>query len=796
MRFLMIVCCVLWLATTAPAQETPPAEPAKKEYPGLSEFVPMATELANEASLLPERIKSFQQTTELEKEFGQIRQRSERLKERIASLGEKQEWSFERLLDYKQRLDAQARDLQKLIAAISERLSSIESIQQKWREKEIFWNEWIGRLQDSPPPVQIRKEVFDTIQKTHEQLSGATKPLLRLQDDIAGLQREKNQEMGRVDTLLQGLRSDFFEKNDHSLSSPRFYEQLKLAFTTDLPRGVRDAFRWEENFLHNHRLLILAQLGLAVGLGLIIRLTRRKSPEELEWQFVLDRPFSTGVFISVLSLSGFYANAPPLWYPLLWVLGAVAGLRLIGPLLRKTRRIWLIHGLTLVFLVTQTVHAVSLPSPIYRLFQVLLVMALIPVLILALRSGRRTRRPLYPLSLHIGLLLLVLSLGAQWLGYSALATLMFEASISTVLLYLFVYMGIRLGRGIIEFVLSHPRLTHYSIFREFGQELSNRLKGLFNVLILGYAVLYLFKIWSLFESPRAAWGFLTDWSFKIGELSFNIQTLMLAALTIYGAFMLSWFLDALLETEVFPRKKIQRGVRDSIKRLMHYCILLIGLIMAATMAGFDMRAFAVVAGALGIGIGFGLQNVVNNFVSGLILLFERPVKLGDMVVMEETWGTVRKIGLRSTVMETLDQSEIIVPNSKLISETVTNWSLTSRQCRVVLPVGVSYGSDVEKVMRILLEVAQSHPEVLKEPAPSPIFVGFGDSSLDFQFRAWIRDVKRRLITVSEIGMEIIKRFREEGVEIPFPQRDLHLRSLPPQWEKQPPAAKPPSVGED
>jgi small-conductance mechanosensitive channel len=218
-------------------------------------------------------------------------------------------------------------------------------------------------------------------------------------------------------------------------------------------------------------------------------------------------------------------------------------------------------------------------------------------------------------------------------------------------------------------------------------------------------------------------------------------------------------------------------VRDSINKLLNYAILAFGIFMALGLAGIDLKSFAVLAGALGIGIGFGLQNIVNNFISGLILLFERPIKIGDMIVLDGEWGTVRKIGLRSTTVETFDLSEVIVPNSLLVSEKVTNWTLSSEQSRIVVPVGVAYGSPLEKVLGILYDAAQVHPKVLDSPPPSAIFTAFGASSLDFELRVWATSVNDRLTIRNDLLLYIDRRFREEGVEIPFPQHDLHLRSV-------------------
>jgi small-conductance mechanosensitive channel len=195
------------------------------------------------------------------------------------------------------------------------------------------------------------------------------------------------------------------------------------------------------------------------------------------------------------------------------------------------------------------------------------------------------------------------------------------------------------------------------------------------------------------------------------------------------------------------------------------------------MAGLDLQKFTIIAGALGVGIGFGLQNIVNNFVSGLILLFERPVKVGDTINIDDQWGTITRIGMRSTVFETLDRSEIIVPNSDLISQKVTNWTFTSNISRIVLTVGVAYGSSLDKVLEILMRVAKEHPDILNDPEASAIFTGFGESSIDFELRVWIADIGKRLKVKSEMGQAVDRYFREEGITIPFPQRDLHLRSI-------------------
>jgi small-conductance mechanosensitive channel len=198
--------------------------------------------------------------------------------------------------------------------------------------------------------------------------------------------------------------------------------------------------------------------------------------------------------------------------------------------------------------------------------------------------------------------------------------------------------------------------------------------------------------------------------------------------------------------------------------------------LAISILGFEITKLTIMLSALGVGIGFGLQGVVNNFVSGLILLFERPVRVGDYIELGGTWCEIKRIGLRATTVQTFDQADVIIPNADLVINQVTNWTLSNRRARLIIPVGVAYGSDVPLVIETLMACVDGHSTVANTPAPQVLFLSFGESSLDFELRVWILDVDQRLTTQSELHQEIDRRFREAKIEIAFPQRDLHLRS--------------------
>jgi small-conductance mechanosensitive channel len=219
------------------------------------------------------------------------------------------------------------------------------------------------------------------------------------------------------------------------------------------------------------------------------------------------------------------------------------------------------------------------------------------------------------------------------------------------------------------------------------------------------------------------------------------------------------------------------GVSLSVSRLLHYALVSVGCVLALVVLGVDLTTMTLLVSALGVGIGFGLQTIVNNFVCGLILLLERPLRVGDTIEISGQPAKITKIGLRSTTVRTPDQADMIVPNSDLITNRVTNWTLTDRQARSVIPVGVAYGSDIALVMQTLQACALAHPGVLHSPEPQVLFRRFGDSSLDFELRAWVADVDSRLQVASDLHQDIDRRFRQAGIEIPFPQRDLHVRSV-------------------
>lgn len=779
-RCLLVFWLLLSLVAPLQAEEEPP-KPVTS-YPGLAEVAPGQLELAESANLLTARLLQLKDLEAFDEALAAVSLRQEELLRRIGGLGEMSGWSPDRLVEVKGALSEQAANLKKLQEQLSLRVAELDRLRADWADRRDYWQGWELSLSASgtPIPQEIFTDAQRTIQGASLAISEAAPPLVERQQKVTALQEKTSGIAGQVDLTLDLLRQGTFRKTAPSFANRTYYQQFNPRLWQTVRDGVASVQPVDVEFLRNQGWIALLQLLLALAVAVLIRGYRLQGEENPEWQFMLWHPYAAGLFVAVSSLSVLYVGPPALWRLGLWFVAAGSSAVLISGLLNNPRKIFMVCLLGSLFILSLTLQVISLPQPLYRLYLACVCLFSVPVLLLLARINRRNHQGKitgYGLSLRLGAVVLGAALVAQVAGYAMLASRLVESSVQTVFLGLFAAMAVRLGQGGIAFVFNLGAVRRQRFFHTFGDELIRRLKGLFQFLVVLYALVFLLEVWGVYDTLGQAWSAILAFQFTIGEVTVTMEMLVLAGVVLYGSIILSWVLRGLLESEVFPRRGVERGVGDSIKKLLHYSLIFIGFLLAIGAAGVELKHFAVLAGAFGIGIGFGLQNIVNNFVSGLILLFERPVKVGDVVVMSGQWAHVRKIGLRSTVVETFDRAEIIVPNSQLISEQVTNWTLSSNMARLVVPVGVAYGSDVATVLRILMEVAEANPMVLSHPAPSPVFTGFGESSLDFELRVWLDNPNNLIAARSELGMEIDRLFREARVEIPFPQRDLHLRSV-------------------
>jgi small-conductance mechanosensitive channel len=384
---------------------------------------------------------------------------------------------------------------------------------------------------------------------------------------------------------------------------------------------------------------------------------------------------------------------------------------------------------------------------------------------------------------------LIVALAAELFGYRNLAGYLYTGTIGSILLGIALWLMYALLHDILDSLNEGRHRWGQNLRKKLQLQNEQSIPGLFWLRMLSVLIVWMFFVISMMQLWRYS---DSGWSWFLSFLNegFDVGNIRISPLQITLGIMLfavlltlvRWFRQNTLPKWV-NTSNLDHGGREAVIAVSGYIGVLVSALIGLSVAGFDFTNLAIVAGALSVGIGFGLQNIVNNFVSGLILLFERPIRTGDWIVVGSTEGYVRKISIRSTQIETFDHADVIVPNSELIASQVTNWMLSDPWGRVIVPVGVAYGSDVRKVEQLLIDCAMEHPLVLKDNdrvnPPSVLFRGFGDSSLNFELRAFISQVDKRLSTLSDLNFAIEKALRENGVEIPFPQRDLHLRSMDP-----------------
>lgn len=309
---------------------------------------------------------------------------------------------------------------------------------------------------------------------------------------------------------------------------------------------------------------------------------------------------------------------------------------------------------------------------------------------------------------------------------------------------------------------------------------ANRYLALAGLIVAALALWQLVRISLSVISPDLGTRVDAIWTqslFDIGGVRFTISSIFKIAVYMAVIVFLTNHITRIFTTQILDKTTLDEGKKFSFRRGISIFIISLGVLMGLHFIGLDLTSFALFTGAVGIGIGLGFQNIAKNFASGIVLLIESSVKVGDRIEIEGLQGDIVYIGSRGTWVRTNENVVIIVPNTEFIEGRVTNWTANDRNVRINIPLGVSYESDPERVRQVLLEVARDHPDVLLDPAPDVIFTSFGESSLDFELRIWTsKQVTTPRIITSDIYFNVFAAFKREGIEIPFPQRDLHLRS--------------------
>ena len=537
---------------------------------------------------------------------------------------------------------------------------------------------------------------------------------------------------------------------------------------------------------HNPRPMILQAL-LAVFLMVIFgRLSaraRQRAGLIKEDSRLLDRPYAVALLITLLTSPFFHLLAPRSFLQACLIAALVPTARI---LLLATDRVRpsAFAGLLLVALLDRLTLALT-PLPAIGHASLLLLLAVAFGLASWFKRHltREADSPWSRRAVNLAILGLALAFFAGLGGWWDLAALLGRGILASIYAALFVGAVVLALEPFIVYPLTSPTFRRSRTLDLNTALLRRQAKRGLHWLGGALWLYFVLRATGSVNSANKALRDVLSLGISVGAFSLTIGGMLAFAVTLLAARALARLIDELLREDFYPRRSLPRGMPDAVSALVRYGVYTLGFLIALTAAGIQLSQLSILLGGFGIGLGLGLQDLVRNFAAGLTLLGERRLNVGDALQIpgEDIFGRVRLIGMRATVVRNWNGSEVVVPNADLVSNVVTNWTLSDRLHRIEVPVGVAYGSDPDKVVALLLDAAQVNEHLLKDPRPQALFLGFGDSSLNFTLRAWTdEEYERASAVTSELALAVNHRFVDAGIEIPFPQRDLHVASVSPE----------------
>lgn len=774
------------LATPAIAQETP--APAEEPSPPAAEVDVPGDELTARSTATREQLDKLR--PEIEK-LGDV----EDLRERIAGLSqlvdemlpddfdpENPQLGYAELDSILSRARSISADISRLSATLADQSTKLEDLGGEVTGIISGWTTSEITERELPPALRERIDgILELAGQIKQDTDGRLNAVVTLQNEaLAGRDR-----LGEIERALtaadQGLQSQLLV-----LNAPPLWRAESAQLGAERGYGfelLRDQLARDVSVLVAQHVddLIAHLVALPFLLLLMLRLRYRARQREGSG---LDRPYAMAILLWWLLGIGIYVDAP-LMVRIVIAMGlALSAASVLLSLVPRELRPGVLVVLSL-FLLERLLFVVPTAELVPRILYLLLAVSMAIIGWLAAQPDRHELMRSFGLAptvlrLATSAIVILSLLGAalNGFGYTQLGKLFISGVIRSAALFLVLFTSIRTLRHVLGILLEVPSLNRIRSISRNRRRLENWLQGplvLIAWLIWIWGTLEMFDIGDLILGV-AAGIFAAELS--VGEFSLSLQGVFTFLLAIWLAVAASRIVRSVLDDDVLPRMHLPRGIPHTISTIVHYVIVIVGLMIGGAFLGIDLSSLAFIVGAVGVGVGFGLQNLVNNFVSGLILIFERPIQVGDTVEVGTLLGRVTNIGIRTSRVRTYSGSEVIVPNGDLASNQVINWTLSDRRRRLEFVVGVAYGTDPAIVTELLKEVADNDEALLKDPAPIVVFEEFGDSSLNFRLYAWIGDFEVGFSTRHRVTSAINNALLARGIVIPFPQRDLHLISTP------------------
>ncbi len=680
-------------------------------------------------------------------------------------------------------------------SAIRQRTEEVEALRGEVRVMQESWAATSRQLAATDPESPLQAPVratLDAIDSVQSRLSARLGELIAVHGRITGELIEIARAVEGIDAARAEARHRLFR-----IDRPPLWKEMPIPWREHpLIAQARESWvadwqivrrflgkHWQTAFLQG--LIVLALVVLLAAMRRAGRPSPADSPDLQAARKILDRPYSASILVGLICTFFLYDEAPTRLHEVALLVALVPCLRLLPAIFGRaiSRPIFVASAIFVLDRVTALLFGVPLA---YRL----LLMATTAIATLALAHVLRHGLPGMPVPgglsrpLFIGMgrtaiACLAISGVANVWGNVTLAQILTDGTLRSAYLTLMLYSAAFMIDGLLVSLLRLPAVRALRMVESHFDLIRMRVRAVIQTGLLVLWVGLALDFFGLLTPVLTAVGGGLTHRWVVGTVSISIGDIAAFVVTLWLSNYLARFVSFILESELMPRLGVARGVPEAAALLSRNFILVLGFFLALAAAGIEIGRFAILMGALGVGVGFGLQNLVSNFISGLILAFERPIHVGDTIEVGPLLGQVTQIGFRSSTVRTQEGADVIVPNSNLISGELVNWTFSDQTRRVEIKVGVAYGSDPHRVLEILAQAARSRPDVLRSPVPLALFRGFGDSSLDFSLWFWTAEFQRWREVASQATLAVHDGLGAAGISIPFPQRDLHLRSVDP-----------------
>jgi len=690
----------------------------------------------------------------------------------------------------RERWERYREQLESWQASLTERLQKLGTDQDSLARVRAIWETTAEAADREGYPdvaVQTIGDVRTAIAEVQAATSERVDSVLTLQNQLVELSSEAAEVLARIEAAEGEARVGLLRPDQPPLWTAIASEPAGLS-SAHVAENTRQDLDTIAGFLEESADTFIIQFVILLILFILMLLLSRRAKEskiddpEIENTVGLfTRPFSATILIFLLTMRLFHPRVPLALIDSYRLLALIPLLRLLPMLLKPTLRrpvyvfaaLWLLHDAS---------NLLPEGSVAQRLGVLGVATLSLAAFIWILRKVEQvtTTEAWQDLARHLarlGAAVLAAAIVANVLGFVDLAELLTNGILLSVLFAGAVYAGGAVIQLFFWLALRAGPAQSIASIKFNTNLLTRRVKSAVRFMAIAGWIAGTLNGFDLLRPTYDVSASVLTTPLVVGSLSISLGDIVAFLLAIWTATLAARFTRFILEQDVFPHLTLPRGVPGAITKVSTYIIIGLGLVIAVAAAGIDLSNIALLAGALGVGIGFGLQTIVSNFVSGLILIFERPIQVGDSIQLDTLKGTVKNIGIRASTVRTFDGAEVLVPNADLIAGRVVNWTLSDRLRRLDIPVGVAYGSDPRKTKEILLQVAKGSPDCLQNPEPYVLFQGFGDSSLDFELRFWTSNFDNWLTIKSDATFDVHDALREAGIEIPFPQRDLHVKSV-------------------